>query len=101
MTPEEAEAYLKWMTQRESTEGIRFQELIESDKDLIKRLQTRLTVQNHDTKTISMDVWVDLMKAVVRDDKEIKRLREGIEQAVKLLNTDANATRELLKELIE
>ena len=32
---------------------------------------------------------------------EVKRLREGIEQAVKLLNTDANATRELLKELIE
>ena len=32
---------------------------------------------------------------------EVKRLREGIEQAVKLLNTDANATRELLKEMIE
>ena len=33
--------------------------------------------------------------------EEVKRLREGIEQAVKLLNTDANATRELLKEMIE
>ena len=32
---------------------------------------------------------------------EVERLREGIEQAVKLLNTDANATRELLKEMIE
>jgi hypothetical protein len=32
---------------------------------------------------------------------ENKRLREGIEKAVKLLNTDANATRELLKEMLE
>ena len=32
---------------------------------------------------------------------EVLRLRKGIEQAVKLLNTDANTTRELLKEMIE
>jgi len=55
--------------------------------------------------------WVEELLA------EVKRLREGIEQAVKLLNTDAasknivkvanlcllqgQATRELLKEMIE
>tara|TARA_R110001592_G_scaffold38949_12_gene128298 strand:- start:9919 stop:10173 length:255 start_codon:yes stop_codon:yes gene_type:complete len=64
---------------------------------------------------LSVDGYKDLLAEVLRlrevaylricligeRDKEIGRLREGIEQAVKLLNTDANATKKLLKELIE
>ena len=41
------------------------------------------------------------VKRYLEMQQQVKRLREGIEQAVELLNTDANATRELLKEMIK
>lgn len=59
MNKEEAELYLKWMAQRESTQGTKFQELIESDKE-------EITV-------------ADLMELIIMDDKEIKRLRDFIQ----------------------
>ena len=42
-----------------------------------------------------------LSKKVIALEDEVKRLREGIEQAVELLNTDAYTVLSLLKGLIK
>jgi len=60
-------------------------------KDAMKRMES--VGQYHSTAAL-LNAAPDLLA-------EVKRLRKGIEQAVKLLNTDANTTRELLKEMIE
>ena len=54
--------------------------------------------ENHEMIRIAKQLLIEDAPLLLA---EVKRLREGIEQAVKLLNTDANATRELLKEMIE
>lgn len=82
MNKEGGELYLKWMAQRESTQGTKFQELIESDKE-------EITV-------------ADLMELIITDDKEIKRLREGIKRIAKLaVQRNARHTEKALLELIE
>ena len=49
----------------------------------------------------SGDIIKDFNEKLQREREEVKRLREGIEQAVKLLNTSAIEAKELLKEMIE